>query len=71
MVTFVAVEPVSSDRTAWPMEAAVRPYWAAASRFTETFTWGTSSDRELFTFTASGRASIWEMRSPARKARVS
>ena len=41
-----------------------------ASRLTETFTWGTSSERELFTFTASGRAEIWAIRSSASKART-
>ena len=38
MVTEVAVEPVSSSRTAAPTWAAVRPYWAAASRFMVTLT---------------------------------
>ncbi|CUQ00486.1 Uncharacterised protein [Flavonifractor plautii] len=38
MVTVVAVVPVSSARTAVPMAAAVRPYWAAAWRFTVTAT---------------------------------
>ena len=41
MVTEVASLPVSSDRTAPPMAAAVSPYWAAASRSTVTRTWGT------------------------------
>ena len=60
IMTVVAVLPVSSERTAMPMEAAVRPYWAAASRFTVTFTWGTCTARELLTSMASGS---WEIRS--------
>ena len=71
MVTVVAVAPVSSARTAAPTVAAVRPYWAAASRRMDTFTWGTCSLRELVTSTASGSAEIWLVRSPAIMARVS
>ena len=71
MVTVVAVEPVSSDRTAPPTLAAVRPYWAAASRFMVTFTCGTVSARELFTSTASSSWDTWDTRSPAIISRVS
>ena len=65
MVTVVASVPVSSARTAAPTEAAVSPYWAAASRFRTTFTWGTWTDRELSTSTASGSLAIWAFRSLA------
>ena len=54
MVTVVAVEPDSSDRTAAPTEAAVRPYWEAASRFMVTVTCLTSLVSEVDTSTASG-----------------
>ena len=71
MVTVVAVVPVSSDRTAEPTEAAVRPYWAAASRFMVTLTWGTCVAREVLTSTASGSWAIWSFRSLAIMDRVS
>ena len=70
MVTVVAVEPVSSDRTAAPTPAAVRPYWAAASRRMVTVTWGTCRARELVTSTASGSWPICWARSSAMRARV-
>ena len=71
MVTVVAVEPDSSDRTAAPTVAAVRPYWEAASRFMVTVTCSTSLASEVPTSTASGSREIRAARSSATMVRVS
>ena len=71
MVTVVAVAPDSSERTAAPTVAAVRPYWAAVSRFMVTTTCSTCRSMEVVTSTASGSCSIWFFRSLAIMVRVS
>ena len=71
MVTVVAVAPDSSERTAAPTVAAVRPYWEAASRFMVTVTCSTCRAMEVSTSTASGRAAIWARRSSAIMVSVS
>ena len=68
--TVVAVSPVSWERTAAPIPAAVRPYWEAASRLMVTSTWGTCFATELVTSTASSSWAISRVRSPAMTARV-
>ena len=70
MVTVVAVSPVSSDRTAEPMLAAVRPYCEAACWLIVTSTWGTCSDTELTTSTASSNWEISRSRSSAIAVRM-
>ncbi len=71
MVTVVAVAPDSSERTAAPTAAAVRPYWEAASRFMVMVTCSTSFPSEVLTSTASGSWLIWADRSLAIITRVS
>ena len=71
MVTVVAVAPDSSERTAAPTVAAVRPYWTAVSRFMVTTTCSTCRSMEVVTSTASGSCSIWFFRSLAIMVRVS
>ena len=70
MVTVVAVAPDSSERTAEPMVAAVRPYWEAASRLMVTVTWSTRLAAEVVTSTASSSWAICSSRSWAIMVRV-